>query len=61
MFIHPTLWLDKLLINPLIHDGTFDLRSAHYGTSFYLLVMGNLGAVKDRLRLVQAMGGVCDE
>ena len=46
MFIHLTLWLGKLLVNPLIHDGTFDLRSAHYGTSFYLLVVGKQGRVE---------------
>ena len=45
MFIHLTLWLDELLINPLIHSCTFDVRSARYGTGFYLLVMGIWGHV----------------
>ena len=46
MFIHLTLWLDKLLVNPLIRKCTFDVRSAHFGTGFYLLVMGKLGHVE---------------
>ena len=45
MFIHLTLWLDELLINPFVRKCTFDVRSAHYGTGFYLLVMGIWGHV----------------
>ena len=45
MFIHLTLWLDELLVNPLIRNCTFDVRSTRYGTGFYLLVMGIWGHV----------------
>ena len=33
----------KLLIDPLKHNCTFDVRSANYVASFYLLVMGKWG------------------
>ena len=44
----------ELLINPLKHNCTFDLRSVNYITSFYLLVRGcgdNAGMIWDEYML----------
>ena len=47
----------ELLVNPLKRNGTFDVRSVNYVTSFYLLVMGKWGSWRHVWKRIETCWG----